>query len=141
MLVNTIGKADNKKIIMLPGSFCNSKSMAGLYNILKDDYYIILPEYSGHYENSTFTTRKQEALYITEYLESNHIKVVDMIYGQSMGAEIGIELLYQLTDRGIKVSHASISRIYRILQGGVCGGMWLLFCRIQCCFPILSKTI
>ena len=106
MLVNTMGKADNKKIIMLPGSFCSSKSMAGLYNILKDDYYIILPEYSGHYENSTFTTRKQEASYIAEYLESNHIKVVDMIYGQSMGAEIGIELLYQLTNRGIKVSHA-----------------------------------
>ena len=60
MLVNTIDKAENKKII-------------------------ILPEYSGHYENSKFTTRKQEASYIAEYLESNNIKIVDMIYGQLMG--------------------------------------------------------
>ena len=106
MLINTIGNKENKKIIMLSGSFCNSKSMENLYNILKDDYYIILPEYTGHYENSTFTTRKQEASYIMEYLKENNIQTIDMIYGQSMGAEIGIELLYQLTNKGIKVNSA-----------------------------------
>lgn len=74
MLINTIGDKESKKIIMLPGSFCNSKSMENLYNILKDDYYIILPEYTGHYENSTFITRKQEASYIMEYLKENNIK-------------------------------------------------------------------
>ena len=106
MLVNTIGKEENKKIIMLPGSFCNSKSMADLYNILRDEYYIILPEYTGHYPNSTFTTRNQEASYIMEYLKNNNIQIIDMIYGQSMGAEIGIELLYQLTNNGIKVNNS-----------------------------------
>ena len=106
MLINTIGDKENKKIIMLPGSFCNSKSMEYLYNILKDDCYIILPEYTGHYENSTFTTRKQEASYIMEYLKENNIQTIDMIYGQSMGAEIGIELLYQLTNNGIKVNNS-----------------------------------
>ena len=52
------------------------------------------------------TAHLQQGNSITEYLESNHIKVVDMIYGQSMGAEVGIELLYQLTNRGIKICHA-----------------------------------
>ena len=37
MLINAIGDKESKKIIMLPGSFCNSKSMENLYNILKDD--------------------------------------------------------------------------------------------------------
>ena len=106
MLINTIGDKHNKKIIMLPGSFCNSKSMVGIYNDLKDDYYIILPEYTGHYENSTFTTRSQEASYIMEYLKENNILTIDMIYGQSMGAEIGIELLYQLTNNGIRINSA-----------------------------------
>ena len=106
MLINTIGNKENKKIIMLQGSFCNCKSMEYLYNILKDDHCIILSEYTGHYENSTFTTRKQEAAYIAEYLKENNIQAVDLIYGQSMGAEIGIELLYQLTNNGIKVNNS-----------------------------------
>ena len=106
MLINTMGDKENQKIIMLPGSFCSSKSMEYLYNILKNDYYIILPEYTGHYENSTFTTRKQEASYIMEYLKANGIQTIDMLYGQSMGAEIGIELLYQFTNYGMNVNHS-----------------------------------
>lgn len=103
MKVNTYGNRENKKIIMLSGSFCNGKSMEYLYSELKKDYYIIVPEYNGHYENSTFTTRQNEAKEIVDYVKENKLDFIDMIYGQSMGAEIGIELLYQLIKSNINV--------------------------------------
>ncbi len=91
---------------MLSGSFCNGKGMKYLYDELKKDYYLIIPEYNGHFENSIFTTRKNEAKEIVDYLKQNNIDSISMIYGQSMGAEIGIELLYQLMNNNIKVGKA-----------------------------------
>ena len=53
---------------------------------------MILPEYNGHYENSTFTTRQNEAKELIEYIQKQNVHTIKMIYGQSMGAEIAIEL-------------------------------------------------
>lgn len=116
----TVGEPGKPLVIMLPGSFCQSVCLKYLYDKLKDDYRIILPEYNGHYENSTFTTRENEAKEIAEYLQGQNIKNVKMIYGQSMGAEIGLELFKQLQNR-VDVEHCffdgapciRLSRIYR----------------------------
>ena len=61
MRIQTVGDYGNPVIVMLTGSFCQSKSLACLYERLKKDYYIILPDYNGHYADSTFTTRQNEA--------------------------------------------------------------------------------
>lgn len=107
MLFNTFGNKDNPVIIMLPGSFCPAESMRNLYSKLCEDYYIIAVTYNGHHKNSkAFTTRQGEAAEITDYLKSCGITSVQMIYGQSMGAEIGIELLRQLLENGITVHKA-----------------------------------
>ena len=72
---------------------------------MQDDYCIVLPEYGGHYENSTFTTRANEAGQVTDYLVTHNMTHIRMIYGQSMGSEVGVELLRQLTARDIVVDH------------------------------------
>lgn len=77
---------------MLPGSFCSSIGLKCLYEKLENDYCIILPEYNDHYENSTFITRQNEIKEIIEHIQKN-IHAIKMIYGQSMGAKIAIELL------------------------------------------------
>lgn len=105
MKINTAGTVGKPYIVMLSGSFCTSGSLKYLYEKLIDDYCVILPEYGGHYENSTFTTRQNEAAEIADYIKSHGITQIKMIYGQSMGAEVGIELLKQLTDDGIDVEH------------------------------------
>ena len=105
MRFQTLGDSSKPVVIMLPGSFCKSVSLRYLYEKLAVDHCIILPEYNGHYENSTFTTRQNEAGEIKEYIQKKGIDRIRMLYGQSMGAEITIELLRQLIDAHIEADH------------------------------------
>lgn len=103
----TYGNKNNPIIIMLTGSFSLAEALEYLYNDLANDYYVIAPEYNGHYEGSQdFTTRKKEAEEIVSYLKENRIKKICLIYGQSMGAEIGMELIAQLLKHNIPVESA-----------------------------------
>lgn len=106
MRFNLFGKIDNPVVIMLPGSFAPGNSMEKIYNNIKDEFYIIVPEYTGHYENSTFSTRKEEAEKIKQFIIENKITNIKLIYGQSMGTEIGMELLDNLLKSNIKVEKA-----------------------------------
>lgn len=113
MKFQTIGNPNDSLIIMLPGSFCPSSGLNYLYEKLKDDYCIVLVEYNGHYENSTFSSRQNEAKGIVEYIQKQNIHTIKMIYGQSMGAEIAIELFKQLEKTNINVD-------YCFLDGAPC---------------------
>jgi pimeloyl-ACP methyl ester carboxylesterase len=93
-------------MVMLPGSLCPSSSMSYLYESWKEYFYIIAVDYNGYDENSTFSTRQQEARGIVLYLKEQGITRIKMVYGQSMGAEIAIELVHQLLDAGITVDKA-----------------------------------
>lgn len=103
MKFQTIGNPNDPLIIMLPGSFCPSSGLDYLYEKLKDNYCIVLVEYNGHYENSIFTTRQNEAKEIADSIQKQNIHTIKMIYGQSMGAEIAIELFKQLNENQIQV--------------------------------------
>lgn len=101
------GDKQKPLILMLTGSFCPSNALDYLYCPLSEKFHIIIPEYNGHYKGShDFTTRKNEAMLIAKHLSDLNIQTVDLIYGQSMGCEIGIELIHQLTNSGIQVKHA-----------------------------------
>ena len=104
MLFHTFGDKNRPVLVMLTGSFCPGESMENLYSKLQEEFYIIVPTYNGHYEESKdFTTRQGEASEIKQYIKENEIDTIQMIYGQSMGSEVGIELLRQLLDEGIDV--------------------------------------
>lgn len=105
MKMNTVGQPGKPVMIMLPGSFCRSTSMQYLYAALQNDFYILLPEYNGHYAGTTFTTREGEAREILGYLKAEGIPRVALLYGQSMGAEIALELLHQMQANGVTVGH------------------------------------
>lgn len=101
------GNRNAPLMIMLPGSFCPAEALEYLYSRLEKDYYILVPDYSGHYKNSKpFTTRQKEAAMIVNYLKDNGFDSVAMVYGQSMGAEIGMELISQLLRARIEVGSA-----------------------------------
>lgn len=104
MLFHTFGDKGKPVLVMLTGSFCPAESMENLYSKLREDFYIIVPTYNGHCEGSKdFTTRQGEASEIKQYIQNNQIDNIKMIYGQSMGAEVGIELLRQLLVSGVNV--------------------------------------
>ena len=98
MKFEIIGNLNNPLIMMLTGSFYPSSGLKYLYEKLKD-------EYNGHYENSTFTTRQNEAKELIEYIQKQNVHTIKMIYGQSMGAEIAIELFKQLEKTNISVEY------------------------------------
>jgi pimeloyl-ACP methyl ester carboxylesterase len=106
MKFHTFGDKENPVMVMLPGSLCPSSSMSYLYDIWKEDFYIIATDYNGYDENSTFSTRQGEAKGIAQYLKEQGITRIKMVYGQSMGAEIAIELVHQLLEEGITVEKA-----------------------------------
>ena len=114
MIFKTMGNVGNPVIIMLTGSFCASESMAHIYDKMKDDYFIIAPTYTGHYEGSgNFTTRQGEAACIIKYLIENNIENVHMVYGQSMGGEVAIELMKQMQENNIAIG-------YGVFDGAPC---------------------
>lgn len=103
MLFNEYGETSGQVIVMLAGSFCTGESLDYLYNKL-DGYRIIVPTYNGHYKGSKdFTSRAGEAAEICDHLNELGITDVQMIYGQSMGAEVGMELYSQLNSAGVRV--------------------------------------
>lgn len=125
MKFDTFGNKNNPIIVMLTGSFSPGESMKNVYSKMYDEYYIIVPTYNGHYENSKdFTTRQEEAREIYQYIKDNKIGKIKMIYGQSMGGVIGMELLSQLMKNGIQVEKAffdggpfiKLSKAYKIFM-------------------------
>lgn len=107
MRFHNYGNTNNPIIIMLTSSFCDAQSLEYLYGDLAQDYFVIVPEYNGHYEGSKdFTTRHKEASEIVQYLSSHNVNDICLIYGQSMGAEIGMELISQLLRHRISIESA-----------------------------------
>lgn len=99
----TYGSETAPVIVMLTGSFCPASSLEYLYSELSESYYIIVPEYNGHQADTVFTTRRNEAEEIAEYISGRGMADIKLLYGQSMGAEVGIELMKRLSDRKVKV--------------------------------------
>ena len=104
MIFYEYGEKNEQVIIMLPGSFCPADALEYLYKDLADEFHVITIDYNGHYEGGgTFTTRQKEAGEIRDYLKGKGIDSVRMVYGQSMGSEVGMELASLMIKSGMKV--------------------------------------
>ena len=108
MRIHTYGAEGTPVIIMLPGSFCNADTMANIITRLEPEFHILAVDYSGQYAGSKtpFTSRAGEAKKIIRYLREHAISSVALVYGQSMGGEMGLELLSQLKKNNIAVGAA-----------------------------------
>ena len=108
MRFHPYGEEQKPVIIMLPGSFCNADTMANIITKLESEFRILAVDYNGQYAGSErpFTSRSGEAAEILLYLREHAISSVALIYGQSMGGEMGMELLSQLKKNGITVGAA-----------------------------------
>jgi len=98
MIFDTVGRKGNPVIVMINGSYTSGKSFLPLAQELSDDYYVILPTYDGHHENGgIFTTRKQQAQKILQYLLGEDIHEITLLHGLSMGAEVALDLAYEIS--------------------------------------------
>ncbi len=108
MRIHNYGEKNTPVIIMLPGSFCNADTMANLISKLEAEFHVLAVDYNGQYAGSEkpFTSRSGEAGEIIRYLRRQSISSVALVYGQSMGGEMGMELIAQCRKNGIAV-HAA----------------------------------
>ena len=103
MRIHVYGENHAPVVITLPGSFCNADTMKNIITQLEGEFHVLSVDYNGQYEGSEkpFTSRRGEAEEIIRYLQEQGISSVALVYGQSMGGEIGMELLSQLKDNNI----------------------------------------
>ena len=108
MRIHTYGQEGAPVVVMLPGSFCNADTMENIITELERDFRILAVDYNGQYEGSDrpFTSRSGEASELIRYLREQGIASVALVYGQSMGGEMGMELLAQLKRSGIPAGAA-----------------------------------
>ena len=108
MRIHTYGEERAPVVIMLPGSFCNADTLTNIITGLGAAFRILAVDYNGQYAGSEkpFTSRRGEAEEIIRYLRKHAIASVALVYGQSMGGEMGMELIAQLKKDDIKVNAA-----------------------------------
>jgi pimeloyl-ACP methyl ester carboxylesterase len=122
--IHTFGEKDRPVVIMLPGSFCNADTMADIIKRLETEFYILAVDYSGQYAGSEkpFSSRSGEAGEIIRYLREHAISSAALVYGQSMGGEIGMELLSQMKKKHIAAGAAFFDGgPFLRFPGAVCG--------------------
>ena len=108
MRIHTRGKEGAPVVVMLPGSFCNADTMENITAALEAEFRVLAVDYSGQYAGSKtpFTSRRGEAEAIVRHLQGQGIGSVALVYGQSMGGEMGMELTARLRESGIGVGAA-----------------------------------
>lgn len=70
---------------------------------LRNDYYLIVPTYSGHYENSIYLSMEDEEMYIDTFLQENNIGKLKAVIGFSLGGNMAFHYFYRNQDKIDKV--------------------------------------
>ena len=67
MKIRTFGNKGNEAVLLLHPMFISAEFFDAAIDQLKN-YYLIVPTYSGHYENSTYLSMEEEEKAIDEFL-------------------------------------------------------------------------
>lgn len=84
----TYGNKDNEAILLLHPMFTSAAFFDFALDQLKG-YYLIVPTYSGHYEETTYLSMEEEEHTIDEFLKENGISRLKALIGFSLGGNIG----------------------------------------------------
>ena len=91
MRFQTFGDKNNKAVLLIHTLFTSADFFAPIMPLLANDYYVIVPTLSGHYENSTFISTDDEIRQIKEFLSENYITSLYAVAGFSLGGNIAYE--------------------------------------------------
>lgn len=104
MLIKTYGDESKPKIIALHPMLAEGQSMVQLAGKLRKDYCIISPDLSGQGADiGDFESAEREAETLYAYLKDKNWLDIVLVYGASLGAAVGLELLAK---PGLKVRAA-----------------------------------
>ena len=91
MIFQTFGNKNNKAVLLIHTLFTSADFFAPITQFLANDYFVIAPTLSGHYENSTFVSTADEIRQIKEFLSENNITSIYAVAGFSLGGNIAYE--------------------------------------------------
>ena len=92
MRFQTFGDKNNKAVLLIHTLFTSADFFAPITQLLANDYFVIVPTLSGHYENSTFVSTADEIKQIKEFLSENNVASLYAVAGFSLGGNIAYEL-------------------------------------------------
>ena len=92
MKFDVLGDRNNPTVLLIHGMFCNADSVKHFAKYLQDDFFIVIPTMSGHYQGSAdYLSKENEAKEILGYLHKIGVKKLALLQGTSMGAEVALE--------------------------------------------------
>ena len=98
MKFQTFGDKSNKAVLLIHTLFTSADFFATITPLLANDYYVIVPTLSGHYENSTFKSTEEEIRQIKEFLSENDVESLYAVAGFSLGGNIAYEFFCNNTE-------------------------------------------
>ena len=98
MRFQTFGNKNNKAILLIHTLFTSADFFASVTQLLANDYFVIAPTLSGHYENSTFVSTASEIRQIKEFLSENNVMSLYAVAGFSLGGNIAYEFFCNNAD-------------------------------------------
>ncbi len=99
MQIITYGNKENEKILLLHPMFTSAKYFDFAIDKLSKDYYLIIPTYSGHYENSNYLSMEDEENTINKFLKENGIDKLKAVIGFSLGGNIAFNYFCNNQDK------------------------------------------
>lgn len=104
MRFQTFGDKYNKAVLLIHTLFTSADFFAPIMPLLANDYYVIVPTLSGHYENSTFVSTSDEIRQIKEFLSENNVTSLYSVAGFSLGGNIAYEFFcnnYEMIEKAV----------------------------------------
>ena len=102
----TLGEKTNPAILALSGTLCSGEGLAGLWQRLAGEYYIILPTYDGcDGSGSVYQSETEQAQKILVWLKKSGITALAMGHGTSMGGEVLMAFAVLAEKQGYPVKH------------------------------------
>ena len=92
MRIETFGDITKPVFLAIHPMFTGAFFFNELIEMLKDDYYFIIPTMSGHYENSVYASMDDEEKSILEFLKANDIEKVAVLLGFSLGGNTAFDM-------------------------------------------------
>lgn len=95
MKFETLGNPSQPAVLLIHGSLCSAVSSRRFGSKLAEDYYVIMPTLDGHDGDSVYTSAREQAVKILQYLMEQGVERLAMLHGTSMGAVVALEMLHQ----------------------------------------------
>lgn len=94
MIIKEYGNSSLPKVVLLHPMLASGQSMLKIAETMEGHYCFIAPDFSGQGEDeSEFVSAKSEAEMLNTYLQSQGYFDIVLMFGASLGARIGLEML------------------------------------------------